>query len=138
MPNVEILADVRCPSVHETTETSEIARADFAFPDQVAQCLSDVLNISADTVGVFIVPLDSRQSQQREEEGTRRIRSRPRIFVKLHALKRPAELRSRVARELTCVIAEHYTVEPQDVAIYFFERTVDEIAYAGQLVSERS
>lgn len=60
-------------------------------------------------------------------EGTRR------IFVKLHAIARSAQMRRAAAAAVTRAAAESYGVPEKAVVIYFFERAADEIAHGGIL-----
>lgn len=56
-----------------------------------------------------------------------------RIFIKLHAIVRTAELRRVAAEAVTRAAAQAYGVPEKAIIIYFFERTVSEIAHGGVL-----
>ncbi len=56
-----------------------------------------------------------------------------RIFVKLHAIARTADLRRMAAEAVTRAAAQAYGVPEQAIVIYFFERAVSEIAHGGVL-----
>ncbi|MBP2151004.1 hypothetical protein [Xanthobacter flavus] len=56
-----------------------------------------------------------------------------RIFVKLHAIARTADMRRAAAAAVTRAAAQSYDVPDKAIVIYFFERTVSEIAHGGVL-----
>ncbi|MCF3642763.1 hypothetical protein LXM94_22615 [Rhizobium sp. TRM95111] len=56
-----------------------------------------------------------------------------RIFVKVHAYRRPVEIRRKAARLLTDAFAASYGVPEKSVVIYFFDRDPDEVSHAGSL-----
>jgi phenylpyruvate tautomerase PptA (4-oxalocrotonate tautomerase family) len=59
-----------------------------------------------------------------------------RIFVKVHAFRRPDNLRRIAARTLTDAVAEAYEAPPKNVAVYFFDRDPDQVSHAGLLASD--
>ena len=56
-----------------------------------------------------------------------------RIFVKVHAYRRPVEIRRRAARLLTDAFVASYGAAEKAVVIYFFDRDPDEVSHAGIL-----
>jgi phenylpyruvate tautomerase PptA (4-oxalocrotonate tautomerase family) len=60
-----------------------------------------------------------------------------RIFIKIHALRRPAEQKRKAASLVSPGVAAAYGINPSDIAIYFFDREADEIAHGGQLEIDR-
>ncbi|WP_419897817.1 tautomerase family protein [Roseomonas sp. USHLN139] len=59
-----------------------------------------------------------------------------RILAKLHAYRRDAAARRRAAGLLTPLLARHYGVPAQTLAVYFFDRALDEVAHGGRLSSD--
>lgn len=59
-----------------------------------------------------------------------------RIFVKVHAFRRPVEARRKAARMLTDAFVAAYGVPEKAVVVYFFDRTPDEVSHAGVLADE--
>lgn len=138
MPQIEILADTPSSTGQPGASECDIQRAENELADQVAACLAGAYGISTESVGVSIA---SRVQGGATEPVTGRTasgsRAWPNIFVKVHALKREPALRSRFAGEVTPVLARHYATDMQFISIYFFERTTDEIALGGRLMSDR-
>lgn len=56
-----------------------------------------------------------------------------RVFIKLHAIARTADLRRAAAQAVTRAAADAYGLPEQAIVIYFFERAVSEIAHGGIL-----
>lgn len=59
-----------------------------------------------------------------------------RIFVKVHAFRRPLDTRRKAARKLTDALAKAYGVPEKNIAIYFFDQDMENVAHAGILASD--
>lgn len=129
MPQIEIHADV--PGASGRCETA--VQSSDAFADQIADCVADAFEVAAQVVGVFFVEAPARDASHAVAPR----RACPRVFVKVHAIGRSPTLRKKLAGMLSSVLAGHYAIDPACIAIYFFDRAADEIAYGGSLMTER-
>ncbi|GGE41327.1 hypothetical protein GCM10007276_18400 [Agaricicola taiwanensis] len=59
-----------------------------------------------------------------------------RLFVKLHAFRRPDQMRRTAARSLTDALAKAYGAPSKSIAVYFFDRDPDQVSHDGILASD--
>jgi phenylpyruvate tautomerase PptA (4-oxalocrotonate tautomerase family) len=59
-----------------------------------------------------------------------------RIFIKVHAFARSVDLRRVAARTMTEAAAAAYGVPASAIAIYFFDRSAEDVAHGGILASD--
>jgi phenylpyruvate tautomerase PptA (4-oxalocrotonate tautomerase family) len=93
--------------------------------------LCEAFGIEPDIVSAYFFNIDGESYAHRGiQGGSSEIK---RMFVKVHAFRRPPEARRIAARLLTDAFVSAYGVPEKAVAIYFFDREPDEVSHAGCL-----
>jgi phenylpyruvate tautomerase PptA (4-oxalocrotonate tautomerase family) len=93
--------------------------------------LCEAYDIAPEIVSAYFFDIDETSYAHRRTYGySAEIK---RIFVKVHAFRRPIELRRKAARMLTDALVAAYGVPDKAIAIYFFDRDPDEVSHAGLL-----
>ena len=120
MPFVELLA----PPVDDATR-QHVATA-------VTQAVCDAFALEPEVVTVYFLPIAPSCYAHAGHLGA----GPQAVFVKLHAYRRTAETRRRLAGAVTPPLARLYGVPDAAVVIYFLDRAKDEVAYDGMLSSD--
>jgi phenylpyruvate tautomerase PptA (4-oxalocrotonate tautomerase family) len=106
------------------------------FVREATQCVSAIFNVDSTAITLFFVRLDDDAYAHdgvlatHLPSGDSRAQ---RVFVKVHAYARSVEVRRALAATLTPLIAAYFDVPAERVAVYFFERSADEVAHGGRL-----
>jgi phenylpyruvate tautomerase PptA (4-oxalocrotonate tautomerase family) len=116
MPFLEILA----PVVPGPTRAA-IARA-------ATDAVCTALAVGAETVTLYFLDIEGQAYAHAGAMG-----GPQRIFIKLHAYRRDVAARRRAAAGLTSPLAALYGVPEEAIALYFFDRALDEVAHGGRL-----
>lgn len=122
MPFVEILAP---PS----GAAAKIA-ASRALTDAIVQGFG----VGPETVSIYVLPVGPADYVHAGEPAQQGVAQR--VFVKIHAYRRDAEKRRAVVAAAAKPMAEAFGVGLADVAIYFLERSPDEVAHGDTLASD--
>jgi phenylpyruvate tautomerase PptA (4-oxalocrotonate tautomerase family) len=132
MPYLEIVA--RRERVLDDARLSTFVR-------DATQCVSSVFDVDSNSITLFFLRLDDHAyahdgvlATHLPEDDSRA----QRVFVKVHAYARPVELRRALAAALTPLLAGYFEAPPDRVAVYFFERSADEVAHGGKLSADGS
>lgn len=59
-----------------------------------------------------------------------------RLFVHFHSYARSDDVKRSLAASLTRILSEHYAMPAEHVAIYFFDRSQNEVAHGGSLACD--
>jgi phenylpyruvate tautomerase PptA (4-oxalocrotonate tautomerase family) len=121
MPFVELLA----PPVSDATREAVVQ----AITDAVCQTFQS----GPETVTIYFRDIPPGSYAHAGVLGTA---GPQRVFLKLHASHRPVEAKRLASVMLTSQLARLYGIPEQALAIYFFDRRKDEIAYGGVLASD--
>ncbi|MGF6933676.1 phenylpyruvate tautomerase PptA (4-oxalocrotonate tautomerase family) [Paraburkholderia sp. UCT70] len=110
-----------------------------AFVSEVTQCVSLIFDVDSTAITLFFLRLDD---DAYAHDGALATDLPPgdgraqRVFVKVHAYARSVELRRSLAAALTPLLAAYFDVPLKRVAVYFFERSADEVAHGGKLSAD--
>lgn len=121
MPYIEILG----PPI----DTARKAKA----AETLTASLTEVLSVTPSTVTCYFVPFGEADYAHAGAMGSGRLQ---RILVKLHAYRRPAAVRRRAAEVLTRDLAAAFDTPASEIAVYFMERDLDQVAHDGRLSSD--
>jgi len=124
MPYVEILAPRAAESNKRVVTTA------------VTDGIVASFGVDPSTVTIYFQPVEDGDYAH---EGALGYGDAPaRIFVKVHAYARSMEARRAVAQALTPALADCFGTTTANVAIYFLDRTRDEVAHDGHMASDES
>ena len=137
MPYLEILAlKLRLGQDNDPTDTYALRDARSALSRDMTAAVVSAFSVLPATVTLFFIPLNE-EAYAHEGELAADMSSddprRHRIFVKVHAYARSIDQRRALAVALTPLLACHYGASLDKVAIYFIDRTFDEVAHGGQM-----
>lgn len=122
MPFVEVLAPPSDPAAKTA--------AARALTDAIVQGFG----VGPETVSIYILPVGTADYVHAGESAQAGLPQR--VFVKVHAYRRNADKRRAVVAAAARPMAEAFGVGLADVAIYFLERSPDEIAHGDKLASD--
>jgi phenylpyruvate tautomerase PptA (4-oxalocrotonate tautomerase family) len=100
----------------------------------VTDAVVDTLSVPRDTVTIYFASFDRRRYAH---GGSIAAAARRRIFVKLNILMRSLPVRRNAAAAVCAAIAGPINYDPRNIAIYFNERSADEVSHAGVLECDR-
>lgn len=123
MPYVEILSSVDA----EPPAKQELVSA-------VTDAIAREFNVPSTAVTIFFLPVTPANYGYRGELG--HAVDGPRVFIKIHAYKRPVDPRRAVAMPISQAASACFGAPLKHVSIYFFERTFDEVVHDGHLVCD--
>jgi len=113
-------------------------KADTAALAQIAtgvtEAVVDTLSVPAETVTIYFTPFDAAHYAH---GGSISAPARRRIFVKLNILARSIGVRRRAAAAVCAAIAMPINHDKRNIAIYFIERSTEEVSHAGILECDR-
>lgn len=137
MPYLEILArNFRLGEDKHAADTRTLRDARSALARDMTAAVVSAFSVLPATVTLFFIPLNE-EAYAHEGELAADMSSddprRHRIFVKVHAYARSIDQRRALAVALTPLLACHYGASLDKVAIYFIDRTFDEVAHGGQM-----
>lgn len=124
MPYIEILA----PRAAESRKRE----AAEAVTDGIVRSFG----VTASTVTLYFLPIEAAGYAHAGEFGLPASGSR--VFVKVHAYRRGTVQRRAAAEALTPAIAACFDTPALNVAIYFLDRELDEVAHEGRLASDEA
>lgn len=141
MPYLEILArNPRLGQDSYAADTRALRDARSALARDMTAAVVSAFSVLPSTVTLFFIPLNE-EAYAHEGELAADMSSedprRRRIFVKVHAYARSIDRRRALAVALTPLLARYYGASPDKVAIYFIDRTFDEVAHGGQMAADR-
>ena len=122
MPYVEVIAPPASPH-----SKASLARG-------VTDSLMSAFGVGADTVTLYSLPIapgDYAHAGEMGAQGTGQ-----RILLKVHAFRRSQSERRAAAVGLTRSVCTAYGVPGDDVAVYFLDRDMSEVAHDSRLASD--
>ena len=122
MPYVEVIAPPASPH-----SKASLARG-------VTDSLMSAFGVGADTVTLYFLPIapgDYAHAGEMGSQGTGQ-----RILLKVHAFRRSQSERRAAAVGLTRSVCTAYGVPGDDVAVYFLDRDMSEVAHDSRLASD--
>ncbi len=122
MPYVEVIAPPASPH-----SKASLARG-------VTDSLMSAFGVRADTVTLYFLPIapgDYAHAGEMGAQGTGQ-----RILLKVHAFRRSQSERRAAAVGLTRSVCTAYGVPGDDVAVYFLDRDMSEVAHDSRLASD--
>jgi len=122
MPFVEIIG-IKA----DAAELSKIATG-------VTAAVVNTLSVPAETVTIYFTP---SYPTHYAHGGSIIEPARQRIFVKLNILARSIGVRRRAAAAVCDAVAMPINHNQRDIAIYFLERSIEEVSHAGILECDR-
>jgi phenylpyruvate tautomerase PptA (4-oxalocrotonate tautomerase family) len=122
MPYLEILGPPAAPAAR-----AALARA-------ATDAIMAGFGVGPETVTIYFLPVAAADYAHAGAMGSASLPQR--IFVKVHAFRRDADRRRTVAASLTKAVAASLDAAPETVAVYFLDRSRDEVAHAGHLASD--
>jgi len=122
MPYVEILA----PRASESNKRTVV--------DAVTGGIVQAFGVAPSTVTIYFVAVADGDYAHEGRLGAPAAGGR--VFAKVHAYRRSADERRAAAQAMTPAIAACFDTAPDNVAVYFMDRELDEVAHAGQLSSD--
>jgi len=140
MPYLEILArNLHLGQDNYAANTRALRDARSALAKDMTEAVVSAFSVLPATVTLFFIPLNE-EAYAHEGELAADMSSddprRQRIFVKVHAYARSIVQRRALAVALTPLLACYYDASPDKVAIYFIDRTFDEVAHGGQMATD--
>jgi phenylpyruvate tautomerase PptA (4-oxalocrotonate tautomerase family) len=105
-----------------------------AATELLTAALCEAYAIKPDIISAYFIDVGDRSYGHEgffDEEATEN-----RVFIKVHAFRRPDQLRRVAARMLTQAVAAAYGTPTKAVAVYFFDRDPDQVAHDGVLASD--
>ncbi|GGF70221.1 hypothetical protein GCM10007301_32510 [Azorhizobium oxalatiphilum] len=100
----------------------------------VTEAVVSAFSVSPATVTVYFLPV---QVADYGHEGTLGLEGRQmRVFAKMHAYRRGVAERRKAAVGITQALATCFGADPDDVAVYFMDRTLDEVAHGGGMACD--
>lgn len=122
MPYLEILG----PRIGEDEKRAAV-RA-------VTEAIVSAFSVSPSTVTLYFLAVDP------EDYGhagmLRPGANGPRVFAKLHAYRRGITERRAAATGVTHALADCFATSPDHIAVYFIDRTADEVAHGGRMACD--
>ena len=122
MPYVEVIAPPASPH-----SKASLARG-------VTDSLMSAFGVGADTVTLYFLPIapgDYAHAGEMGAQGTGQG-----ILLKVHAFRRSQSERRAAAVGLTRSVCTAYGVPGDDVAVYFLDRDMSEVAHDSRLASD--
>src|SRR6266550_5648802 len=122
MPYVEVIAPPASPH-----SKASLARG-------VTDSLMSAFGVGAQTITLFFLPIapgDYAHAGEMGAQGTGQ-----RILLKVHAFRRSQSERRAAAVGLTRSVCTAYGVPGDDVAVYFLDRDMSEVAHDSRLASD--
>ncbi len=121
MPFVELLA----PPVDDATR-QHVATA-------VTQAVCDAFAVGPEIVTIYVLPV----APSCYAHAGRLAAAGPQcVFVKVHAYRRTADARRRLAAAMTAPLARLFGIPDAAVVLYFLDRAKDEVAHDGVLACD--
>jgi phenylpyruvate tautomerase PptA (4-oxalocrotonate tautomerase family) len=124
MPYLEILAP-----------TASAARKQ-ALVTAVTDGIVAAFGVSPATVTIYFLPIADADYGHEGRLGASD--GGPRVFAKLHAYRRELPARRAAASVLTEAIAACFDMPSHNVAVYFMDRALDEVAHDGHMACDES
>lgn len=122
MPYLEILAPGATPAKKQALVTA------------VTDGIVAAFGVSPATVTVYFLPIADGDYGHEGRLGAGD--ARPRVLAKLHAYRRDLPARRAAAAVVTQAVAVCFDMPSHDVALYFMDRALDEVAHDGHLACD--